>query len=72
VHSWAARAQFGAELQQRRDFADRIGAQTLRLDHFVDDVPTRAILSPLQEHAYGDRRRQEEGEAYESAHEGHN
>ena len=72
VDAGAARAQLGAELQERRDFADRIGAEAPGLDDLVGDVTLRATLSPLQEDADRDRRRQEEGEAYESAHEGHN
>jgi hypothetical protein len=71
MHPWAAGAQLGAELQEGGELPDRIRALSLRLDDFVDDVTTRPALPPLHEYSDGDRRRQEEGEAYESAHEGH-
>ena len=72
MHARAARAQLGAELQERGEFAEPSAPRRSRLDDLVDDVTLRAALPPLQEDADGDRRRQEEGEAYESAHEGHN
>jgi hypothetical protein len=72
VDARASGAQLGAELQERRHFADAIRAQAPGLDHFMGDVVTRPALPPLQVDADGDRRRQQEGEAYESAHVGHN
>ena len=66
-----AGAQLGAELQERRRLAERIGAEPARLDDLVRDVAARATLAPLHEDAERDRRREKHGEADEGADEGH-
>jgi hypothetical protein len=71
VHAGTPRAELRAELQEGGDFAESVGAETVRFDDLVRDVAAGVGLTPVQEDTECHRRREERGEGDEGADEVH-